>query len=116
MKQSILAIATAIGLSCLVYPQNSSADIFKSAEFLQWSSKSQAFYFRTSIGMAGLVAGRNDKRQGKCIDDWYFAAQDKANAHIIAVMEKHPTFHPRGVILAVLEKKCGKLIYTNTNS
>tara|TARA_R110002110_G_scaffold257206_2_gene473153 strand:- start:8568 stop:8918 length:351 start_codon:yes stop_codon:yes gene_type:complete len=114
MKQIILALAMAIGLSSFVYPQDSSADVFKSSEFLKWPAKSQAFYFRTSIGMAGLVAGRNDKKQGKCIDDWYFATQDKANAHILSVMQKHPAFHPRGVILAVLEKQCGKLIYTNT--
>lgn len=112
MKQSVIALAIGLGLLGGFYPQNSLAEIFKSADFLKWSVKNQSFYFRTSIGMAGLVAGRNDKRQGKCIDGWYFANQDKAHEEIVSVMEKHPAFHPRGVILAILEKKCGKLLYT----
>lgn len=102
----------AIAVSGWLYPQNSSAETFKSADFLKWSAKNQSFYFRTSVGMAGLVAGRNDPRQGKCIDGWYFANQEKANKQIVGVMKKHPGFHPRGVILALIEKQCGKLIYT----
>lgn len=111
-KRLLAPAAIALAVMTSAYPQSSFAEIFKSAEFLKWPAKSQSFYFRTSIGMAGLVARRNNKVQGDCIDNWYFYAEKKAHAHIIDVMRKHPSYHPRGVILAVLEKQCGKLIYT----
>lgn len=61
--------------------------------------------------MAGLIAGQNDEKQGACIDDWYFRNESEAHDYIIGVMKTYPSYHPRGVILAVLEKRCGELRY-----
>lgn len=61
--------------------------------------------------MASLVAAQNDKAQATCIDDWYYGDEAAANRHIVSVMEQYPTYHPRGVILAVLRKKCGSFQY-----
>ncbi len=95
-----------------ILPQNAIAGVFKSSEFLTWKRNSQDFYIRTSIGMAGLIATRNDKAHGKCLDDWYFSDEDAANEAILDVMREHPDYHPRGVILAVLEKRCGSFTYS----
>ena len=88
------------------------AEIFKSSEFLKWERDGQVFYIETSIGMASLIAAQNDKKQATCIDDWYYADEKRSNNHILNTMKKFPTYHPRGVILAVIEKKCGQLIYS----
>jgi hypothetical protein len=101
-----------LGVALLASVPSYAADnIFKSSEFLTWTSQSQEFYIRTSVGMASLIVGQTDKAQGKCVDDWYFGNEPSANKHIFDVMRRHSEFHPRGVILAVLEKKCGKFAY-----
>lgn len=88
-------------------------DTFKSSDFLNWDLKSQTYYIRTSIGMAGLIAGRNDEAQGKCLDNWYFNDTPLRDQFILKTMRRVPDYHPRAVILAVLEKQCGPLIYSN---
>jgi hypothetical protein len=96
----------------LAYPQKVSAeDVFKSSSFLTWDYESQAFYIRTSVGMTSLIVGRNNEAHGKCVDSWYYSDEEKGNEYIFSVMQEHPEFHPRGVILAALEKKCGRFIY-----
>lgn len=103
------AIAAALIVS--IYPQISVAKEFTSADFLKWEPESQSFYFRTSIGMAGLIAGLNNDQQAKCIDDWYFADMKNAEKVMIGVMRDNSSYHPRGVILGVLQKKCGAFRY-----
>lgn len=86
-------------------------DIFKSSEFLKWKRTSQDFYIETSVGMASLIAGRNNAEQGECLDKWYFSDVTEKNKFVLKTMKRFPDYHPRGVILAVLEKQCGKLTY-----
>lgn len=103
--------ATAILVATLIYPQVSIAEMFTSEEFLTWSREGQGHYFRTAIGMAGLIARQNDEAQGDCIDNWYFNDQDRAHDRITSVMRQYPSYHPRGVILAMIEKACGSMTY-----
>ncbi|WP_417449552.1 hypothetical protein [Kordiimonas sp.] len=91
--------------------QPAKADSFKSSEFLTWKRETQAFYFRANVGMASLIAGQNDKAQGQCIDDWYYADETASEDYILDVMRKYPDYHPRGLILAAIQKKCGPLKY-----
>ena len=96
---------------CLAFtaflPQISHAEIFKSSDFLEWKLDSQDFYIRTSVGMASLIAAQVDKTQATCIDDWYFGDENAANAFIRDVMGDNPSYHPRGIILGVIQKNCG---------
>lgn len=105
--------ATILLFFLLFYPHNSVAETFQSSEFLTWSQESQEFYIRTSVGMAGLVAGQNDRTHADCIDDWYYDDQTQSNGFILEMMATHSEFHPRGVILAVLEAQCGEFDYIN---
>lgn len=86
--------------------------IFKSSEFLKWTEESRSFYIRTSIGMATLIAVHNDKKHAKCMEHWYFSNETKSNETIYQTMRKHPDFHPRGVIIAMLKKQCGSFEYS----
>ena len=87
------------------------AETFTSAEFLKWKLSSQKSYFRTSIGMAGLIAAQNDKAHAKCIENWYLDRERDATDFILETMKRFPSYHPRGVLLAVLEKQCGTFQY-----
>lgn len=87
-------------------------DVFKSSEFMTWSEGNRSLYIRTSIGMAGLIAGYNDKKHMTCLENWYLRSEKESNEFIYQAMKKFPDFHPRGVIMAVLEKKCGTFEYS----
>ena len=100
----------------MFYPHTAHAETFKSSEFLTWKRESQEFYINANVGMAGLIAAQNDKKHAECLEDWYWDDQEKSSKHILDVMRQYPEYHPRGVILAVLEKQCGKFDYINQNS
>ena len=104
-------IASLIAVFTAFHPHISSAEIFKGSEFLTWKSDSQHFYIENTIGVASLIATRNDSEHAKCIEDWYYSSQDEKDAIILDVMKKNPDYHPRGVILSILEKKCGSFKY-----
>ena len=88
------------------------ADIFKSSEFLKWKRSAQEYYIRTSIGMAGFIAHENDTAHAKCIEKWYLSDQKKSTDFILETMAKYPKYHPRGIIIAILAKKCGSFKYS----
>lgn len=84
--------------------------VFTSAEFLTWKESSQDFYIEASVGMAGFIAVKTDENKIKapCIDNWYYTDESKQNEFIRGIMRKNSEFHPRAIILGVLEKQCGK--------
>ena len=84
---------------------------FKAKEFLTWDKNTQEFYIHTAIGMAGFISLRNDESHGKCLENWYAQDQQTSIDFILQNMQKFPDFHPRGVIIAVLEKQCGSFLY-----
>ena len=86
-------------------------ETFKSSEFLSWDRDNQEFYIRTSVGMASLIIAQTDEQDSRCIDTWYTSDMDAAHQYIFEQMRRFPSYHPRGVILAVMEKKCGKFTY-----
>ena len=60
--------------------------------------------------MVGIVAAQDRKEISHCIDDWYSgdeAIQRQRTGYILDIIKQHPTFHPQGVILAVVQERCG---------
>lgn len=110
-KRTLEFLAMGAALLALTYPQTGLAETFKASDFLKWQLKSQTTYIRTSVGMASLIAGRNSKQQGECLDEWYFNDTPLRDRFILDTMKRVPDYHPRAVILAVLEKQCGSLVY-----
>ena len=87
------------------------ADEFTAAEFLQQSEFNRSSYIRVSLMMANMIAIENDQKQADCIGDWYFADQKGRDEIMYSVMKKHPSYHPMGIIVAVIEKQCGSFNY-----
>ncbi|MEO1136754.1 MAG: hypothetical protein AAFW68_09135, partial [Pseudomonadota bacterium] len=81
----------------------------------EWERDSQEFYIGVSVGMASLIASRNDSEQATCIDDWYKLDSKVAYDFILAAVHEYPSYHPRGVILGVLQKRCGSFSYKPKN-
>lgn len=90
---------------------NAEDDVFKAEDFLTWERENQEYYFQVSIGMASLIAARNEKSQGDCIDNWFFKNRTEASDEILTVMRQYPENHPAGLVLAVLQKHCGTFTY-----
>ena len=106
-----MAVLTAIGLGLMAasYPQSSYADGFTGTELLSWSAANQAHYLQVSLGMVGVVAAQIDQRQAECIDTWYLADTAKRHREILQTVKQYPDYHPQGVILALVQKICGKI-------
>ncbi len=103
--------ALALVVCILATSTSVNAETFKNSEFLKWNRETQEFYIDTSIGMAGLIAAQNDKVIQECADKWYLSDKPKTISDIISAMRKFPKFHPRAVILAVMEKHCGSFTF-----
>ncbi len=96
-----------------IHPQLVSADGFTGADLLEWSDEGQNNYFQTSITMIGVVATQtgNHSHIAACIDDWYWegdVAKPENNEMIRAAMQRFPDLYPQAIVLAVVEKQCGK--------
>lgn len=110
MMQKITCFVMAFALIFLAFPQESKADSFTSAEFLTWKESSQEFYIEASVGMAAFIAAQIDgsDQQASCISQWYYPAEKEKNQFIRKTMRENSTFHPRAIVLGVLEKQCGE--------
>jgi len=85
---------------------------FNGEQFLEWDARDQKLFFDTAVLMAGSIASLNKDGQAKCIYDWYFGGEgDERRQRLIATIRKYPEHVPTGVVIAVLQKACGLLLY-----
>lgn len=106
-------LAKAAALAALSFPQLAAAQGFTSADVLAWPVVQQDSLFQTSVTMIGFVAAETGGHSeiARCIDGWYWKegkADSEKNASIRDAMERFPEYHPQMVILAFVEKACGK--------
>lgn len=95
------------------YPHKTIADEFTSAHVLNWSYEQQDNYFRISVRMVAIVAAQMQQNGhiAECIDDWHGGgaqSQTARSKQIREVMERLLEHHPQALILAVIQKECGK--------
>jgi len=108
IKPLLGSIAVLVLLGC--YPQSATAEGFTGEQFLKWPDESKHSMIDTSVIMTAIIATRNRQDISRCIDDWYSgdkAIQRKQRNKIIKTIRENPSYHPQGVVLAVLEKQCG---------
>lgn len=90
------------------------AEGFTGTQFLEWPIESQNSYFQSSATMSVFIASRNDPEQATCLNDWYYddnAVNPDRNDEFRAAIRENPTYHPSGVVLAVMQKACGSFEY-----
>ena len=98
----------ALGLAAAAAAQ---AEGFTGADVLKWDRDSQAFYFKTSVTMAGVIASQNNRDQAQCVDQWYGGQSERRDEAIRDAMRTYPTYHPQAVILWVLQEACTSFKY-----
>lgn len=109
-------MAIALFACAATYPQKNSAQEarFTAANLLMWEQSRQDGYFEVSISMAAVLTSQNRSQQAICINDWYFAPtvdRSDRNNEIRGAMDRFQNFHPMLVVLAVIEKACGELVF-----
>lgn len=87
------------------------AGSLKSNEFLDYSETSRDNYIVIAAGIAGLIAGQNRPEQSRCIDQWVAENREAGYGPVLRAMRKFPNHHPSAVIVAVLQKACGRFAY-----
>ena len=95
----------------MICPQNLVAEGFTGEEFATWEIINQRSYIQTSVMMAGVVATQVKPEISQCIDTWFFLSDEtlaREASAMAAVIEQYPAHHPSGVILALVQQKCGK--------
>lgn len=93
-----------------IHPQESAAEGFTGADFAGWAEASQDSYIQTSVTMAAVIASQTNEATAHCLDEWYrpdTSLKDKRNKEVRSIIIDNPDYHPSGVILAILIKKCG---------
>ncbi len=69
-----------------------------------------------AVDMAGHIAFLEDHDRGMCIWNWLADDVDAKKALIIRSMEKYPDHSPTGIIIALIERDCGKFPRAQENT
>ena len=77
-------------------------------KFLGWNEEAQHAHVGNSILMIAVVASQTAPQIAMCLDEWYGNAKEERQAEAVDVMRELPQYTPESVILAVVEKACGK--------
>ncbi|MBL4785244.1 MAG: hypothetical protein JKY49_07435 [Cohaesibacteraceae bacterium] len=83
----------------------------KTSEFLKLDYESQDYFFGSTIWTAAVIATQIRQDLANCIADWYTndpAIIKERNAEILRIMKGLPDSYPSGIVVAVLQKNCGK--------
>ncbi|MEM8575701.1 MAG: hypothetical protein AAGF48_13840 [Pseudomonadota bacterium] len=80
---------------------------------LAWQPAAQETLFQDSISMIAIVAGQTGAHGhiARCIGDWYAegaAGKTARHAQIRDALRRFPNNHSQAIILAVVQKRCGK--------
>jgi len=108
--RSSLAICTAIFLAA--FPQIPAyAAPPKSSEFLTYSEGQRAWWLAGAVEATSHAIYQIDPKKGDCIADWYFKGdgEKQRQKEIEDTMQKYPDHAPSSVLLALVQKSCGKI-------
>ena len=81
----------------------------KSSEFLQHSDGQRAWWFTGAFETLAHSMSQIDKTKSDCIADWYFNAPEERRKELEDTMRKYPDHAPSAVVIALMQKHCGKL-------
>lgn len=100
-------------LAAITYPQKDANAQTYTEKVLGWTEEQQGALFGASIAMAAMIASQMDDKKhiAECIDDWYGDDVNRVrtrNSEIVETLRRFPNNHPQAVVLAVIQRECGK--------
>ncbi len=114
MRRDLTTALVAVATLCAAYAA-AEDEKFTAADVVAWDQTNQDWYFEVAASMGAALASQNSTERARCINDWYFKDEDsrqEANSYIREVMARFPGYHPTLVMISILEKECGSLVFT----
>lgn len=93
------------------YAQSSSEPSKQMTQFLSFDRSAQDGFMGNGIMMIATIAAQTEPEIAKCIDEWYSQSESvsaKRHDEILNVMQTYRQYTPAAIVLAVVEKNCGK--------
>jgi hypothetical protein len=81
----------------------------KNSDFLKNSEGERKWYYFGAFDSIGHTVALKDKEKADCIWRYYFDHVEERNVQIEESMTSYPDHAPTAIILALIEKNCGKL-------
>jgi len=111
MSFKLLSTLTAAILTSIMFPGGAAADTFNAKWLLEQSEGTQNFFIQTAISTAGSIAGQAHPEIEACMDKWFPPIQsvrEERYQEVIRYMRKFPDHSPTAVVIATIQKNCGK--------
>jgi hypothetical protein len=106
-----IIIASLIGFSGVQAYAQAAQPSKQMEEFLSSEQEAQENFVANGVLMIGVVASQTAPKIAQCLDDWYNASPDlrrQRDKEVIDTMRQLPQYTPATIVLAVVEKACGK--------
>lgn len=106
-----IVTASVIAFTLLTCPQTQAKEETTVRDFLKWERSKQDSFLTVSIMMAGVIATQIRPGFADCIGKWYSLDREKnleRHTEVLEVMNNFQDFIPGGIVVAVLQKECGK--------
>lgn len=105
MKRLLFTAVIAASFPCIP----ASAEPLKSSAFLQYDEASRQWWYKGAMEMLAHSMSQIDKAKADCIADWYFPHKDERNKEIEETLAKYPDHAASSIVLALVQKQCGKI-------
>lgn len=103
--------ASVFALVLSFYSQALANEETTNKEFLTWEKSQQDSFIAISVLTASVIATQVKQEMAECIGRWYNLANggsDARHAQILDIMTEYPDNIPSGIVVAVIQKECGK--------
>lgn len=77
---------------------------------LRDSEQQRHWWFAGAIESIGHMAALHDPAKAECVWKWYADNPEGRKAQLKTSYEKYPSYTPTSVLLALLQRECGKLM------
>lgn len=93
------------------YSQASAKEETRVKEFLTWERSNQDSFIAISVLTASVIATQVKQEMAECIGEWYNlvdGGNKTRHNQILQIMAAYPDSIPSGIVIAVIQKECGK--------
>jgi hypothetical protein len=102
-------IFAGLSTACAADEQEPASGQFTNSKFLELDEGQQQWYFIGAFDAIGHAVHLQNEEQGRCVWQWLFDDYDVRKAAIVESMQRFPDHSPTSIIIAHLDKACGKL-------
>ncbi|MEP5730203.1 MAG: hypothetical protein ABJL67_12640 [Sulfitobacter sp.] len=110
-KRCVTAMILAAGVMVSAGAASAAEPSEQMEAFFGFTPAQQHSIVRNAIIMTGVIASQAEPKIATCLDDWYSDSSEQMRdreSEIIGTMHDLPEYVPEAIILAVIEKACGK--------